>query len=751
MEQDNQNQINYELMRRMASDSFASSFALLIIISVVGAVFWEHADKIFLSLWAASLYAITLARTFFTKQFLKNKIKYSTMYRIFNIFTILSAPLISLGIIVLFSTATNLYQAFLIMVIAGTSSGSVISFSYFKNLSISYLLILILPLIYTLYLQDSTVLHAINYLIILFLIALIIFSVKYNKNLKSMLKNKYQILTTKKELEISKNNFESIFQEVPISLFTYDNQLVITEANKAFGTLLKVPVEKLINLEMSTLKDKSFLEELKKVFDNQKAYYEGKYTTTLSNVKIWIKLNAIPMYDTNGKIVSGLGMVEDITKQVEYQEQLKYHAFYDSLTGLTNRAALTQYLEQFMKKLHRKQEEYGALLFIDLDNFKTINDSLGHDVGDYVLEKFAQRIKKVLRNEDIFARLGGDEFVILLSQTDHNLIQINKQALSLSDKIHKAVQKPIKIEKEILYITLSIGIKVLKANELDVNTILKHADIAMYESKNSGKNKTSFYDTLMSEQMESQFILHNELKVAIKEKQFELYLQPIIDLKTDTIVSAEALIRWNHPIKGVVFPDAFINYAETSNLIIDIGNWVIDRAFEIYKELNHSLEDIAINISLKQFYQNDFEDILLKSAKRHNLHPSCIKLELTESVTLKNLDDTIAKMLLLKSYGFKFSMDDFGTGYSSLSYLKNLPFDYLKIDQSFVRDMLSNESDKKLVKIIIDVAKQFNFLVIAEGVETSKHVDFIKASGCDFYQGYFTSKPVPLIEFKNLL
>ncbi|WP_457748641.1 EAL domain-containing protein [Sulfurimonas sp.] len=750
MKKDNDNKIKYELMELMASDSFASSFAFLIIISVVTLVFWGPSDKIFLSVWTFCLYGIIFIRTFFIKQFLKNKINFNAIYLIFHILTILSVALLSIGLMLIFPRVNELYQAFIVMIIAGTSAGAVMTLSYFKNLSISYLLILIFPLIYTLFRQNSDILHALNYLVILFLIMALLFSIKYNKTIITTLKNKNQILKTKKALEVSKNNFESIFKEVPVGLFTYNEKLVITQANKALATFLQAPVEKLIGLDMKTLKDKVFLQELEKVFLNEKVSYEGKYHTTLANVTIWIKLNAIPMYDTQGNISSGLGMVEDITQQVEYQEQLKYHAFYDSLTGLTNRNAFTGYLQKFMHRLERTKE-YGILLFIDLDNFKNINDSLGHDVGDYVLKIFAQRIKKVLRKGDIFARLGGDEFVILIFQTESNPIFINEIALNISNKIHEALKEPIQSDTETLYITLSLGIKTLQSDEKDVNTILKHADIAMYESKNSGKNKTSFYDAAMSEQMQRQLTLHNELKTAIKEKQFELYLQPIVDLKTDKIVSAEALIRWNHPTKGLIFPDAFIDYAETSNLIIEIGNWVIDRAFEMFHELNHTLEDIAVNISLKQFYQNDFEDILLNNAKKYNLHPSCIKLELTESVTLKNLDDTVNKMLAIKSHGFKFSMDDFGTGYSSLSYLKNLPFDYLKIDQSFVINMLKNESDKKLVKIIIDVAQQFNFLVIAEGVETSEHVKFMQENKCDFYQGYFMSKPIPIQKFKTLL
>ena len=750
MQKEKNNKIKYELMQLIAADSLGSSLALLIIISIVTAIFWEFSDKLFLSVWTLLLYAILITRTFFIKQFLQHKINFHTIYILFNSLTIASALLVSLGFAIIFPVVDAIHQTFLIIIIAGTSAGVLISLSYFRNLSIAYLTILILPLLYILIKQDSDISYSLASLVSLFLIMSIYFSIKYNKNIISRLQNEKNILKTKKELEVSKNNFESIFQEVPIGLFTYNKELIITQANKTLAIILKVPVEKLIGLDMKTLKDKIFLNELKEVFNNKKTSYEGKYNSTLSNIEIWIKLNTIPLYDIQNNIISGLGMVENITEQVHYQEQLKYQAFYDSLTGLNNRSAITEHLQQFMHKLKRTKE-YGALLFIDLDNFKNINDSLGHDVGDYILKTFAEKIKKILRQEDIFARLGGDEFIVLISQTANTPEKISEIALNVSNKIHEALKQPIKYKNQTLYITLSLGIKTLQADENNINTILKHADIAMYESKNRGKNRTSFYDDSMSRQMENQLILHNELLYAIQEKQFELYLQPIVDLKTDKIVSAEALIRWNHPQKGLIYPDVFIEYAENNNLIIEIGNWVIEEAFKIIKMLQNDLEDIAINISLKQFIQDDFVDILLIYAKKYDLHPSNIKLELTESITLQNLEESIDKMLLLKEYGFKFAMDDFGTGYSSLSYLKNLPFDYLKIDQSFVRGMFENKSDKKLIQVILDMAQHFEFLVIAEGVETLQHVTFMKENGCDFYQGYYTSKPVPLETFKKLL
>jgi EAL domain-containing protein (putative c-di-GMP-specific phosphodiesterase class I) len=255
----------------------------------------------------------------------------------------------------------------------------------------------------------------------------------------------------------------------------------------------------------------------------------------------------------------------------------------------------------------------------------------------------------------------------------------------------------------------------------------------------------------MSKYIHKQLLLNNELRKAIELNEFELYFQPIVEMRSENITSCEALIRWNHPQKGLIFPDYFIPFAEESDLIIQLGDWVINEACKKYKNFDSSLLDISVNISSKQFIQEDFVQKILEATKLHDISPSAIKLELTESVAVNNLPDTIKKMNILKSHGFKIAMDDFGTGYSSLSYLKNLPFDFIKIDRSFVKDMLENEDDASLIKTILTISKQLKFKVIAEGVETHEHISVLKALECDFYQGYVKSKPVPEEEFKKLL
>ncbi|MEA2100894.1 MAG: EAL domain-containing protein, partial [Campylobacterota bacterium] len=484
-------------------------------------------------------------------------------------------------------------------------------------------------------------------------------------------------------------------------------------------------------------------------------YIQGTQVHTLISVLMLVFLFMLIMFSKRyhknilDLIISKLTLEKTLKEKEESEEKIRYQAFYDHLTGLANRLTFNDRLNQQLSKLARSKR-YGAILFIDIDHFKTINDSLGHHIGDILLQTFASRTSQVIQKEDTVARLGGDEFVILLADLDNNEKSAIQKAHQIATKLHNLMEKPIVIEQNSLHISLSIGIDIIGSQEKDINNILKHADIAMYQAKEAGRNTTCFYKDAMGKEIQKKLTLSSELRTALKLNQFELYYQAIVEVKNDKIISAEALIRWNHPQKGLVFPDSFIPFAEESSLIIEIGDWVIDEACKQYKKCKGKLDDIAVNISTKQFMQTNFVEKIVETTKRNSVHPSALKLELTESVAVDNLDETIKKMNLLKSYGFKFSMDDFGTGYSSLSYLKNLPFDFIKIDRSFVKDMLENEDDASLIKTILTISKQFNFAVIAEGVETKEHIEFLKEFECNYYQGYVKSKPIPAKEFKKL-
>ncbi len=743
--------IKRELLAQASSSLRLSALGVFTNVFVLVFAFWNTSSNSFIFIWTASILLIFTIRLKNAKSFLDD-IENSPIEKKekeFKTLALITAVIISVGIVVLFPNDKPFYQAFLTMILAGLSAGAVMSLSAYKELTRNYLIILIIPYLFVIFDINSEIHILISLLILIFLTILISFSKNYHARILDLIISKLAVEKTQKELQHSQNNFSTIFQEATVGVFTYNRNLVIQESNRAFASILNAPYDKIINLDMKQLPDQNIRQCLDSILSGERGFYEGKYHTKISNEEIWISMETVPMYNSEDNIQGGLAIVTDLTHRVKSEEKIRHQASYDHLTGLANRLTFNQKLSKKVSKLS-EQNSFAVVLFIDLDHFKTVNDSLGHHIGDKILKIFASRALSVLREDDTISRLGGDEFVILLNNLNRNEATARKISTKVADKLHKIMKKPIEIEGNSLHLTLSIGINIVSSEQKNIHDILKYADIAMYKAKDAGRNTTCFFEEEMSQDIDRKLTLNNELRHALKLNQFELYYQPIVETQSDKIVSCEALIRWNHPTKGVVFPDNFIPYAEESDLIIDIGDWVIDRACKQFKKCSGKIRDIAINISPRQFIQEDFIEKILQTTKSNEIHPSSLKLELTESVAINNLSATIKKMNLLKSHGFKIAMDDFGTGYSSLSYLKNLPFDYIKIDRSFIQDMLENEDDASLVKTILSISQQLNFSVIAEGVETQEHIEFLKEFDCDFYQGYVKSKPIPADKFKEL-
>lgn len=432
------------------------------------------------------------------------------------------------------------------------------------------------------------------------------------------------------------------------------------------------------------------------------------------------------------------------TRQLlETQKKIEKLAHFDSLTGLPNRRLLINRLENRLDEAKR-QGSFGALLFIDIDNFKLINDSLGHDMGDELLIQIAERLKQCLRREDTVARLGGDEFVVLIvknsSFTDHLIYETSV----VSNKLVGVIRKPFDLQGRLHHITASIGVTIFPSSSSSSDELLKQADTAMYRSKARGKNGFCFFKPEMQEEADRRLNIEEELRLALVENQLSLVYQPQVDIN-DTCLCAEALVRWTHPTKGLQAPGEFITVAEESGLIIPLGNWVIDEAcrqIKVWSDAEHILEKMAVNVSPKQFRNSKFIDIVKDTIKKYRINPAQLTLEVTEGVVIDNVQHTIDKMQELKSFGVRLSMDDFGTGYSSLMYLKKLPLDQLKIDQSFVRDITIDPNDAMIVETIIAMSNHLGLDVIAEGVESREQRDFLVDKGCRKFQGYYFGKPM---------
>ncbi|MEI7457669.1 MAG: EAL domain-containing protein, partial [Nitrosomonadales bacterium] len=388
-----------------------------------------------------------------------------------------------------------------------------------------------------------------------------------------------------------------------------------------------------------------------------------------------------------------------------------------------------------------------------LDNFKILNDTLGHGIGDLLLQQVAQRLISCVRDGDTVARLGGDEFVVILEDMNPQAMEAAEQTEVIGSKILAVLGRTYQLNQHEFRSTSSIGATLFIGHQ-SIESLLQQADIAMYEAKKAGRNTMRFFDPAMQALISERAALESELRIALEKLQFQLYYQIQVNSHNQTI-GAEVLLRWNHPERGLISPALFIPLAEDSGAILPIGLWVLDTAcaqLKVWQQNPLACDFVlAVNVSAKQLRQPDFVAQVQAIVNQHGIRASKLKIELTESVVLTNVDDTIAKMMELKAFGVNFSMDDFGTGYSSLQYLKRLPLDQLKIDQSFVRDIATDSNDKSIVTTIIAMAQGLNLDVIAEGVETAEQLEFLEKSGCKHFQGYLFSKPVPLEIFEALL
>ena len=437
-------------------------------------------------------------------------------------------------------------------------------------------------------------------------------------------------------------------------------------------------------------------------------------------------------------------MVDSFTKLEKEKKDLFLMARTDSLSGLANRNYLNEFLEILIPTAKRKNSEF-AFLFLDLDNFKTINDSLGHHIGDELLINVSDVLKKVLRPNDFIARVGGDEFVLIIQDFKSNL-----ELTNIIKRVQEQLSKPWLIQTNPISTTCSVGIAIFPKDGQDIISLMKNADIAMYEAKKHGRNTYHFFTEELNDAVLRIINLDKEMRNALKNNNYKLFYQPKVCIETSKIIGAEALIRWIHPEKGFIAPSEFIPLAEENGFIIKLGDWIIDEALNQHLDWKNKSIDIAIsiNISAKQFLKKDFAENLIKKIEEKSIIPNKIILEITEYILIDNSNKVYSSLKKLHDFGIKISLDDFGTGYSSLSYLRKYPIDYLKIDKSFVDETYS-KNGKIFIETIVKMGQMLNMKIVAEGVENSNQVEYLKSISCDLYQGYYFSKPLSAKDFED--
>jgi diguanylate cyclase (GGDEF)-like protein/PAS domain S-box-containing protein len=478
--------------------------------------------------------------------------------------------------------------------------------------------------------------------------------------------------------------------------------------------------------------------------------WEGEVWNRRKNGEVYPQhLTITAVMGVNGVVTNYVATFTDVTLRNAAEAEINHLAFYDVLTRLPNRRLLIDRLNHALSAGSRLGWG-GALLFLDLDHFKTLNDTLGHDVGDLLLRQVAERLTVCMREGDTVARLGGDEFVIMLEDLSKLPLEAAAQAENIANKILATISQPFQLATSTYQTTASIGVVLFSDHDHTQDVLLKHADIAMYQAKKMGRNTLCFFDPNMQEAINTRAALEVDLHKALDNKQFALYYQIQVD-RLGRAIGAEALIRWIHPERGLISPLEFIPLAEETGMILPIGQWVLETACAQLnawqaKPSTQSLT-LSINVSAKQFYQANFAAQVKAAVKRYGINAMQLKLELTESILLEHIDNTIIKMKELQKIGVQFSLDDFGTGYSSLQYLKLLPLYQLKIDRSFVRDIVIDTSDQAIVRTVIAIAQTLNLDVIAEGVETEVQREILANCDCNSYQGFLFGKAMPIEQF----
>ena len=729
--------VHNEQVEQLYANLKISSVAIVVIASIMTIMLTNAYESHIPLGWLTVLTLINFYRYWLAVSFDTKTCRCEKFYKRFLLLLMLSSLTFG-SIFLLFMPPSQLHQLFMLMFFGGIVSGGAVQTAYTKTAIRLFLVSMITPVLIAFVLYHDPLHYTVAvglffYLLFMYKIGINIYS-HYTEALR--LQKLYTGLT--REFLVNKQRMAHLFHNTPIGVFYYNENFVVTYLNDYLAKeIIGVPKEKIEGLDLRKIKDQRILPALKEGIETGYGRYEGGYKTTLSDKELFIDLIASKvMIDQNH--IEGLGVIINLTNLKNAQKKIEFLAYYDELTHLPKRSVIIEEIEKVIASAKRRHN-YSALLYFDLDKFKDVNDSLGHNIGDKLLQHIAKTAQKVLRQEDIIARMGGDEFAVLLPMLSNEESEALRKAYEVAQRLLEAVEIPVSIEGIPFENTLSLGIVLVDENSKGAYEVIKAADNAMYKAKRSAKEKIIIFDEKLKEEITHKYRMKERIQKALKEHRFSLVYQPKFD-RSGHIVSAEALLRWRDTEEETLYPDSFLPVAMEFNMMEEITFEAIDILRNDLQHLPKKLH-VSLNISGSDIYSQKFITYL---KERLAGEASRVELELTEQILIAETDEAIKNMTMLHDEGFLFSIDDFGTGYSSLSYLKRFPVDYIKIDKSFVLDMLQDRSDYDIVKTIIAITKSLGLHSIAEGVETKEHFEALKEAGCDYFQGYYFARPMTL-------
>lgn len=701
-----------------------------------------------IAFWYGLIVTITLWRFYDAYDFKSHRERHSSLmwHKKFVIKVWITAFLLSALALFVVPQLNEYYQLFVFIMLIGISIGAIKTLSGDYRTAIGYLLILLVPTSMEMLLLMRHDTYILAFLMILYFYtqtSIILHAYEKNRDLKQ---KEVQIDEVQTELNQQQETLELFFKQAPIGILSYDNHFNIIDCNQALLELFDQTRDNIIGMNLKLLPDDRAVTAIEKALENEVKNYVGPYRS-IKGKEYWIEARLSPIYDKNNVIGGGVVLIEDKTKEHTALNELKYLASHDPLTSLCNRRGFSEFMEEMVRE-EKHKIHYSVLIYLDLDRFKYINDSLGHLFGDALLAEIAKRLRLIADPSVNLTRLGGDEFAIVLPFAGTTKEEARQRADTCIKKVQHCFNETFIINDIHLNVKTSIGIVLIEPAFDNIQEIVRHADISMYQAKKHGEEHVSYYNIQMDLARKKNVELQRNLVSALTNGELELYFQPIVHIKDNSVHAAEALIRWDHLEEGLLLPKDFIPLAIESDIMADLGWWVLNETCrciaEWKKREDWCIEYVSINFNAEQLIKNNFMKTFLSTLNQYGILNSEIKLEVPESSLINNFEITRQIISELQGKGIKCAIDNFGVGYASLSYLKKLSFSVLKIDREFILEIEHNREHVTLIKSIVEIGKEFNYDIVVEGIESTSQKEIIRQIDNSLsYQGFLVSPPIP--------